>query len=306
MDRAVAGRIGFIGLGRMGRPMALRLVGGGFDVICHDTLATARAPLVAAGACAAGSVAEVGRGAGIVVTMLPDGQAVREVVLGEGGLAGAMADGGVIVDMSSSEPMGTRSLGGELANIGLSLVDAPVSGGVKKAEDGTLTIMAGGAEADIARARPALEAMGGRIFRTGDPGSGHAVKALNNFVSAAGLAASCEAALVARAFGIDPETLVDVLNSSTGRNNTTEVKMKPHILSGRFASGFAMALMEKDLGTAARLSEAVGRPMRGMAFQSALWSHALTELGPGADHTELFRFLDAGESAPPGHEGREE
>jgi 3-hydroxyisobutyrate dehydrogenase len=178
------------------------------------------------------------------------------------------------------------------------MVDAPVSGGVAKAADGSLAIMAGGEAAQVDKARPVLEAMGSRVFHTGALGSGHAIKALNNFVSAAGLTAACEAVLVARAFGIDSATLVDVLNASTGRNNSTEVKLKPHILSESFASGFAMALMAKDLRTAEELAAGLGCAQELLSEQAQLWARALGALGGQADHTEIFRFLDRPEARP--------
>jgi len=175
--------------------------------------------------------------------------------------------------------------------MGVGLLDAPVSGGVKRAVDGTLAIMAGGDPALLQRARPVLGAMGTRIFETGPSGSGHAVKALNNYVSAAGLAAACEAALVAEKFGVDPEVLVDVLNVSTGRNNSTELKMKPFILSGSFDSGFSLALMAKDLSTAADLARMLGLNAEGTAGAARLWSDASARLGKSADHTEIFKYL---------------
>lgn len=271
--------------------MALRLIGRGLATRCFDTDPGAVEPLSEAGAIPCRSVAEVVRGAEIVITMLPDGKSVRTVMLGKDGAAAAMQSGSLLVDMSSSAPTGTRALGKELAGLGIGMIDAPVSGGTKKAADGSLAIMAGGRRGDVERARPVLEKLGNRIFHTGELGSGHAVKALNNYVSAAGLVAACEAALVARTLGVDPDTLVDVLNASTGRNNTTEVKMKPYILSETFSSGFGMALMAKDLRAAADLSAELGCPQGGMAFQAELWSQALEELGQSADHTEMFRFL---------------
>ena len=219
--------------------------------------------------------------------MLPDGDTVR-AVLAEAG--DALRPGTVVVDMSSSAPTGTRDLGRVLAAQGVTLIDAPVSGGVAKARAGTVAIMAGGPSEAIDRVLPLLEAMGSRVFRTGDLGSAHAVKALNNYVSAAGLQAACEALLVAEAFGIDGGILVDVLNASTGRNNATEVKMKPFVLSGTFASGFALGLMAKDIRTARDLAAAVGVEPRGLVASADLWSRAADAL-PEGDHTEIHCVL---------------
>ncbi len=167
-----------------------------------------------------------------------------------------------------------------------------MSGGVRRAREGKLAVMAGGDPALVERVRPVLAAMGSAIHETGALGTGHAMKALNNFVSAAGLVATCEALLVGRRFGLDPEKMVDVLNASTGRNNSTEVKAKQFILSGAFDSGFALALMAKDLRTASDLAAHLGLTLPMSAAASDLWTAASEALGAGADHTEIFRFVE--------------
>ncbi len=287
-----ARRVGFIGLGAMGRPMAARLVAAGHAVQGFDLDAGACRALAAAGGTASASAAEAARGADLLITMLPDSAAVRDALLGAGGAAEALSAGALVVDMSSSSPAETRRLAADLAGHGLDLVDAPVSGGVRKAAAGTLTLMIGGPDTAVERALPVLRAMGSTMIRTGAVGSGHAVKALNNYVSAAGLAAACEAVLVAKGFGVDPQVLVDALNASTGRNNSTEVKLKPFVLSGSFGSGFAMTLMAKDLRTAAELAETVGVRAEALAEAARTWSEASAALGRGADHTEIYRYLE--------------
>ncbi len=288
------GPIAFIGLGMMGLPMASRLVAKGFAVRGCDASKQAREAFAASGGEACALVGEAVAGASIVITMLPDGKIVRDVLLGA---ASQMQSGALVVDMSSSAPLGTRALAKELRARGFRLVDVPVSGGVARAKNGTLAIMAGGAGADIEHVRPLLLAMGSTVTAVGQVGAGHAVKALNNFVSACGLVAACEATLVAEKFDIDPATLIDVFNQSTGRNNSTESKMKPQVLSGAFASGFAMALMAKDLRTAAELAEALEVETPGPREMAELWTQASAALGSKADHTEIHRFL-AGERHP--------
>ena len=160
--------------------------------------------------------------------------------------------------MSSSAPLGTRKLGEELIAAGFEFIDAPVSGGVKRAADGTLAIMVGGDPATIDRVDPVLAAMGRSIFRTGVLGSGHAMKALNNYVSAAGLVAAVEALQVGRKFGLDPGLMADILNVSSGKNNTTELKLKQFIISQTFNAGFPLRLMAKDVRTADELAHALG------------------------------------------------
>jgi 3-hydroxyisobutyrate dehydrogenase len=291
-DAPGAGPIAFIGLGMMGLPMATRLIGAGFAVRGSDLSDDARKAFKARGGQAFTTATEAAAGTSFLIAMLPDGDIVRETLIGSGAAAKSLRPGAIVIDMSSSAPLGTRRLAEELAAIGIGLIDAPVSGGVKRAADGSLAIMAGGDTSAIARARPFLQAMG-KVFETGPVGSGHAIKALNNYVSAAGLAAACEAVLVADKFGIDPAVLVDVLNASTGRNNSTELKLKPFILSGSFASGFSIALMAKDLRTAAELADEIGIEAVGARSAAELWTAAATALGKSADHTEIHRFLAA-------------
>lgn len=287
-------KVGFVGLGRMGEPMARRVAEAGvlhavFDV--HREVARRLAQ--ECGAAAPASLAELGAGCDAVICMLPNGGIVREVVLGNAldHLIARAARGLVIIDMSSSAPLGTRALGRTLEQRGIGLLDAPVSGGVGKAHSGELAIMAGGDAGLLERWRWLLETMGRRVFATGPLGSGHAVKALNNYVSAAGLAAAAEALQVAESFGVEGDVLIDVLNASSGRNNSTENKFRQFILSGSYASGFAMDLMAKDLATAAELARQSGLEAPLMRHCSELWAQASGRLGAGADHTEYVRFL---------------
>jgi 3-hydroxyisobutyrate dehydrogenase len=291
-------RIALIGLGMMGLPMGQRLHAAGFAVRGADPQAPAREMFAQAGGAAFAHAAEAVANAAAVITMLPNGRIVREALLGA--VADALPPGALVIDMSSSAPTETQALGRELAARGIALIDAPVSGGVRRARDGTLAIMAGGAAEQIERAMPVLLAMGRAVIPTGPLGSGHAMKALNNYVSAAGLVAACEALLVGQAFGLKPETIVDVLNASTGRNNSTDVKMKPFVISRSFAAGFSLALMAKDLRTAADLAAHLGVHAEGVADSAALWEAALAALGAGADHTEIFRFLEGRVAAQSG------
>lgn len=288
--------IAFVGLGQMGLPMAGKLREAGFAVRGSDLSPAARAAFAEGGGQVFASARAAAEGAGVLITMLPTGAVVRDALLGAGEAASALPRGALVIDMSSSPPMDTRRLGEDLAARGLALIDAPVSGGVKRARLGTLAIMAGGEAALVERATPVLRAMGSSIFPTGPLGSGHAMKALNNYVSAAGLAAACEALIVGQRFGIAAETIVDVLNASTGRNNSTEVKLKPFVLSRAFNSGFSVALMAKDLRIAADLAEKLGEDMTVLPQTAALWEDAIRGIGGGADHTAIFRFL-AGERA---------
>jgi 3-hydroxyisobutyrate dehydrogenase len=293
-DPVTLGPVAFIGLGTMGLPMATRLVEAGYAVRGSDLSAAARTAFAQRGGASFEIARDAAERAAFAIMMLPDGKVVREALLGSGGAAEALRPGALVIDMSSSAPLGTRDLAQELAARRIDLIDAPVSGGLKRALDGSLAIMAGGNAALIEKARPLLELMGRSVIQVGPIGAGHAAKALNNYVSAAGFAAACEAMIVAGKFGIDRGVFIDVLNASTGRNNSTENKMKPVVLSGTFDSGFAMALMAKDVRTAAELAEELGVEAEGAHAAAKLWADALSALGKGADHSELYRFLARG------------
>jgi 3-hydroxyisobutyrate dehydrogenase len=290
-------RIGFVGLGKMGIPMLRHLAGAGYRILAHDLdpKALERA-CEATGSEAPGSLRAIAEGCEAVITMLPDGNAVRAVALGQegagDGLLAGLSRGSILVDMSSSSPVGTRELGARLAERGVEMVDAPVSGGVRKAGDATLAIMVGGEARAIARCRPVLEAMGKQIFLTGPLGSGHAMKALNNYVSAAGLVAAAEAVLAAGRFGLDPGKVVDVLNASTGMNNSTLNKFHRFILSRTFDSGFSLDLMVKDLKTAVEVARSSGSPAPLAEACVEAWSKAQAALGPGLDHTAVVRYWE--------------
>jgi 3-hydroxyisobutyrate dehydrogenase len=285
-------RIGFVGLGNMGAPMARHLIAAGYRLLAADANPAALESLCTSSQCEqARSLVDLGRACRLVITMLPDGAAVRQVLLGDEGIAAGLSPGCVVLDMSSSEPLGTRELGAKLADSGISLVDAPVSGGVKRAVEGTLAIMAGGEPAAIARCRPVLARLG-QVFCSGASGSGHAVKALNNYLSAVALAATAEAMMAGESFGIEPTTLLEILNHSTGRNTATEQKYPAFVLPRSFNSGFALGLMAKDLRIALDLAESLGSPNALLGECAALWSRAERLLGFRADNTEIVRYLE--------------
>lgn len=289
------GRVGFVGIGNMGAPMVRCLVKAGHAVTIYDANASSTAPFASApNVTIAENLQALASACSIIVTMLPDSRVVRAVVLGSDGapgLAAGMAKSTIVVDMSSSYAPDTVKLGADLAARGVKLVDAPVSGGVGKAVSGTLAIMAGGAAADIDKVEPVLKAMG-TVHRTGPLGSGHAIKALNNYVSAAGLVATCEALAIGKAFGLDPNVMVRVINASTGRNNTTENKAERYLIPKKFDSGFALALMDKDVGMARSLGVELGIAADELEFVSSYLKRAAKSLGPNADHTAVMAFVE--------------
>jgi 3-hydroxyisobutyrate dehydrogenase len=230
--------------------------------------------------------------ADFIVTMLPTGQIVRDLYLRDG-LALKLRRGTIAIDMSSSDPVGTRELGAALATSGITLIDAPVSGGVPRAGHGTLTIMIGGDDpAAVERARPLLRTMGDRLFDTGGLGSGHAMKALNNFVAAAGFAACAEALLAGQRFGLDPARMVEILNVSTGRSFLTDLVLREHVVEGKFATGFQLGLLAKDVRIAADLARELRLDAPLARLVSERFEAARDALGYTRDHTEAIKAWD--------------
>ncbi|HKO26011.1 MAG TPA: NAD(P)-dependent oxidoreductase [Solirubrobacteraceae bacterium] len=252
--------VGFVGLGQQGAPMAANLLTAGYELIVRDADLERERSFVArhGGRGCDGNPAALAE-AEILITMLPNGQVVRDALLGQDAIASRLRPGTIIVDTSSSDPYGTRELGRELADLGLVLLDSPVTRPEAVAEDTRrITFMvAGDDEAAIDRVMPLLEAMAEQVFRAGRLGSGHAMKTLNNYVSAAGLAAALDAMVAGQRFGIDVETMLKVFNAGTARNFSTANTLIDEAMSRRYAAGFQLALLVKDLRIASTLFERV-------------------------------------------------
>lgn len=290
MSTAHPGTIAFVGLGQMGLPMATRLVEAGHRVIGIDPEPGALQRAADRGMETASEVTAAAA-AEVVILMLPDSNvvdAVTDQILGA-------ADGGIrtIVDMSSSDPVRTRTLATRVEAAGITLVDAPVSGGVPRAVSGELAIMVGGEEDEIESVRPILESLGTYVRRVGTVGCGHAVKALNNLLSATHLLASNEAALVAARFGVEPETFVAVVNASSGRSGSTEVKLPRYILPRTFDSGFRADLLEKDVTIALSVAATTGVTTPVTSSAGARWAELNRRLERGADHTAIAQPAEA-------------
>ncbi len=286
-------RVGLVGIGSMGWPMAARLVQAGYAVTVFDAVpGQAEKFAQEVGGQAAATCAALAAQSDIIFTMLPTSAIVEQVLSGPDGVLAGLRAGSVVVEMSSGVPAHTQRLATAVAAAGGQMVDAPVSGGVPRARTGELAIMFGGPAATLERVRPALSAMGSSITAVGDVGSAHAMKALNNLVSAGGFLIGVEAMLIGQQFGLDPNVIVDVLNASTGMNNSTQKKFKQFVLSRQFNSGFGLDLMVKDLGIALGIATDTGTPTPFASLCRELWAAAGKSLGPGQDHTAVARLSE--------------
>lgn len=307
------GPIGFVGIGNMGAPMVRCLAAAGFDVVVFDQdHARAEALTQEAKVTSAESLHALANRCPVIITMVPNSKIVARVALGTGdptstatpaddaehggdALVSGAKPGTLLIDMSSSYPPDTIALGSALQARDIALIDAPVSGGVARAVTGTLAIMCGGDASLIDRFEPVLAAMG-TVHRTGALGSGHATKALNNFLSAATLVATCEAVLIAERLGLDPEMFTTVVNSSSGRSNSTQVKALPYLFPRRFDSGFALELLEKDVGMAASLAKDLGLDAKQLESTLGTLEQAMETTGarddPAIDHTAVMAHIE--------------
>lgn len=288
----MATRVAWLGLGRMGVPMAAHLAAGA-DVIGYDVTAEARDLASEQGLSVTASLEEAVNGADVVVLMLPGSPQVEAVV---GQVAHLLAAGTVVMDMSSSEPLSTRRLAEELSARGVAMLDAPVSGGVLGAEAGTLTIMAGGEDALVDRVEPLLVTMG-RVIRAGAVGSGHALKAINNLLSGTTLLITSEALHAGRQFGLSDEVMLSVINTSTGRSWSTEFKWPTFVVPETYNSAFAMALLVKDMQIAISMARDLGLPSVLGEASLERWRAALESLGAQADHTEIAKFVGSADAS---------
>lgn len=283
--------IGFIGVGRMGLPMASRLLAAGHRVVAFDIQGQALSAIAGKGAETAASPAEVASRAEIVMASLPRPETVREVALGESGvIAGSRRQ--VFVDLSTTGPRMAQAIAAALGERGVVAVDAPVSGGVKGATKGTLAVMTSGPAAECEALRPMLEAIG-RVFYIGSqPGMGQMMKLINNLLSATATAATSEAIVLGVKAGLDPRVMIDVINAGSGRNTASEDKFPRAILPRSFDYGFAMGLMAKDVNLCIAEAEQLEVPMWIGNAVKQLWLYGLSQGGPDQDFTELIKHLE--------------
>jgi 2-hydroxy-3-oxopropionate reductase len=283
--------VGFVGLGAMGLPIAERLQQAGHQLLVHDVRPSAADPLVSRGAERAASIRELADRAGVVLVSLPLPQIIREVALGADGLLG----GGAIktyVDLSTTGPATAEEVAAQLTQAGVEVVDAPLSGGPAGARAGKLTAMIAGPDAAIARVRPLLDAFTSRQFVVGsEPGQGQSAKVINNLMSACAIAITAEAMLLGVRAGLDPATLLEVVNTSSGANNAAADKFPKQVLTRNFNHGFRMELMAKDVKLAVDEARRRSVPMPLGSLVSELWQIADPEL-LGEDCTAIVRMFE--------------
>jgi 3-hydroxyisobutyrate dehydrogenase-like beta-hydroxyacid dehydrogenase len=285
-------RIGFVGIGNIGEPVCRHLLDQGYELAVYDVDPRAVARLEDTSTEPAASPEALASGTDVILLSLPNSDVVEEVVFGESGLLGGLSTGKTLIDTSSSRPSSTRAIAERLAQSGVDMLDAPVSGGVLRAREGTLSVMVGGRRETYERYLPVLQAFGENIFHVGEYGTGHLVKSLNNLLSATTLASAAEATLLAERAGVPPDLFVEVVNASNGRSYSTEVKFPHYILDRSFDDGFALGLMVKDLKIALQTAAELGFPMPVGSTLTQLWQ-AADATGKGADgHTAIFAFLE--------------
>ena len=283
--------VAFVGLGQIGRPMCEQLIAAGHEVRAFDLSAEVVRAVAGRGAHAATSAADAARGAEAVLMSLPDHTAVERVLFAADGAVEGLEQGAVVIDHSTCAPSASKAIADRLRARGTAMLDAPVSGGVARAERGALAILVGGPREALERCRPLLERLGETVLHIGASGQGAAAKVLNNLLSATTLTATVEAVAVGMKAGIDPAVLVQAFNAGTARSDASERKLTKHVLTRTFDSGFSLALMHKDLGLAAGLAAEVGAPLRVTAAAVEMFTTAAAEL-PEADHTEVARIVE--------------
>ena len=293
-DPRMGPNIGFVGSGHMGWPRAACLADAGYSLIVADARrVTADNFVQQVGGRVADSLAGLAAASDVIITMLPTSGNVSSVLAdGVDNLLVGLRPGTVVIDMTSGQPAITRKLAERVAAAGGILIDAPVSGGVSRAKTGQLAIMVGGDAEVLERVRPVLAAMGTSILPCGGVGAGQAMKALNNLVSAGGYLIGIEALLIGQRAGLDPGVMVDVLNASTGMNNSTQKKFRQFVLSRGFDSGFSLDLMVKDLSIALEIGRDGATPTPFAAMCREMWAAALASLGPGQDHTAVAKLSE--------------
>ncbi|GGF56951.1 3-hydroxyisobutyrate dehydrogenase [Azorhizobium oxalatiphilum] len=279
--------VGVIGLGNMGRGMALSLKRAGVAVLGYDAMPETRGALAAEGVDIAADLATLCASAELVVLSLPTAAIVEEVVAGPDGLLEHAKPGLLVVDTSTSHPDTTRKLAKALEAKGMAMIDAPVSGGPKGAITATMTMVIGGSDADVARAMPTLEAMSATRVHVGPVGAGHVTKIINNLLCAAHLLTTAEALRLAQESGVEPARMLEGINAGSGRSGVSQVNAPTWILNGAFNSGFTMKLMRKDVKLGTDLLSGLGLEMPMFAAAADIWADSAASIADGEDFNRI-------------------
>ena len=286
-------RVAFLGLGAIGAPMARQLARR-FDLAVWNRTASRAVAFASThhGASHARTPAEAATGRDVVVTCLPTSNEVEQVLEGPNGLLAGLQRGALVIDCTSGDPDGSRRIAARLAEAGVGFIDAPVSGGVSGAEQGTLTVMCGGSRANVEKARPVLEAFGRKIVHCGDVGAGDAIKAVNNAMLAVHIWSAAEGLAALKKSGVDAKVALEVINASSGRSNTSENLFPERVLTRAFPRTFRLALLDKDLRIAADFArgQKVSSPL--LQLTSELFRAARLALGEEADHVEAAKLVE--------------
>lgn len=284
-------KIGFIGLGIMGKPMAKNLLKAGYELKVHDLVTAAVEELVLAGAVKAHSSADAARGSDLIITMLPNSPHVKAAVLGENGVLEGLAPGSILVDMSSINPIASREICLEVEKKGCFMLDAPVSGGEPKAIDGTLAIMAGGKQDVFDRVKDVLQVMGKSVTLCGDIGAGNTTKLANQIIVAANIAAVSEALTLGVKAGVRPEAIYSAIRAGLAGSTVMDAKA-PMMMDGNFKPGFRINLHIKDLANALDTGHDVGAPLPLTAAVMEMMQWLKTNGYEGEDHSALVRYYE--------------
>lgn len=286
-------RVAFLGLGAIGEPMAEHLAQDPFELtVWNRTRAKAEDFSSRHAARSAITPAEAARAAEVVVTCLPSSREVEALLDGEAGLLAGFNRGSVLVDCTSGDPGTSRSVAERLERAGVRFVDAPVSGGVKGAAAGTLTVMCGGDIESIERVRPVLDAFAGKIVHCGPVGTGHAVKAMNQALLAIHIWSAGEALAALAKLGVDARVALEVINGSSGRSNASENLFPERVIGRAYPRTFKVALLDKDVSIAAAIAREEGVPAPFVDLAARLFSEAHSELGDEADHVEVVKVIE--------------
>jgi 3-hydroxyisobutyrate dehydrogenase len=292
-DEHPAMKIAFLGLGAIGAPMAAHLASEPLELTVWNRSREKAIAFAAKHSCtAASTAAESVRGAQVVITCLPSSREVKDVVLGESGMAAGISSGALMIDCTSGDPSTSKEIAEILAGKGVDFIDAPVSGGVKGAVAGTLTVMCGGSVAAVDRARPVLERFGRKIVRCGDIGAGDAVKAMNQALLAIHIWSAGEALAALARLGVDTHLALDVINGSSGRSNSSENLFTERVIGRAFPRTFKLALLDKDVGIAADIAKEEGISVPLIELAAKLFSEAHEILGEEADHVEAVKVIE--------------